>query len=406
MRKLATSAIGAVAALGLAAGATVANAADDEVVVGFAASYSGWMQAYSQPSTNAALIAIDDINAKGGVLGKKITYVMADAKTDRVEGAKAGQEVLNEGAQMLAVDCDYDFGAPAALAAKNANKIAIFLCAESVLAGIQGVGKNAFSSSVLAGVQGATIAEWGSQNKGWKTAYILLDTTIEYNKGICYGFDWMWREKLGLEILGHDVYQNGDASIAAQITRIKNLPTQPDIIMNCSYIPGGASALRQIRAAGITSALAGGSPMSGTYWLDSVPNLSGHYVTEQASIYGDDPRPAVEEFNKKYEARFGERPNSQYTYPGYLVIEMWARAVEKAGTFETDAVVAAMETFREEPFLIGTRTFTNILHHQDRAPYLIVETTNGKPAVAADFTISEPVPLDVLFGKRYSYIAR
>lgn len=406
MRKLATSAIGAVAALGLAAGATVANAADDEVVVGFAASYSGWMQAYSQPSTNAALIAIDDINAKGGVLGKKITYVMADAKTDRVEGAKAGQEVLNEGAQMLAVDCDYDFGAPAALAAKNANKIAIFLCAESVLAGIQGVGKNAFSSSVLAGVQGATIAEWGSQNKGWKTAYILLDTTIEYNKGICYGFDWMWREKLGLEILGHDVYQNGDASIAAQITRIKNLPTQPDIIMNCSYIPGGASALRQIRAAGITSALAGGSSMSGTYWLDSVPNLSGHYVTEQASIYGDDPRPAVEEFNKKYEARFGERPNSQYTYPGYLVIEMWARAVEKAGTFETDAVVAAMETFREEPFLIGTRTFTNILHHQDRAPYLIVETTNGKPAVAADFTISEPVPLDVLFGKRYSYIAR
>ena len=406
MRKLATSAIGAVAALGLAAGATVANAADDEVVVGFAASYSGWMQAYSQPSTNAALIAIDDINAKGGILGKKITYVMADAKTDRVEGAKAGQEVLNEGAQMLAVDCDYDFGAPAALAAKNANKIAIFLCAESVLAGIQGVGKNAFSSSVLAGVQGATIAEWGSQAKGWKTAYILLDTTIEYNKGICYGFDWMWREKLGLEILGHDVYQNGDASIAAQITRIKSLPTQPDIIMNCSYIPGGASALRQIRAAGITSALAGGSSMSGTYWLDSVPNLSGHYVTEQASIYGDDPRPAVEEFNKKYEARFGERPNSQYTYPGYLVIEMWARAVEKAGTFETDAVVAAMETFREEPFLIGTRTFTNILHHQDRAPYLIVETTNGKPAVAADFTISEPVPLDVLFGKRYSYIAR
>lgn len=406
MRKLATSAIGAVAALGLAAGATVANAADDEVVVGFAASYSGWMQAYSQPSTNAALIAIDDINAKGGILGKKITYVMADAKTDRVEGAKAGQEVLNEGAQMLAVDCDYDFGAPAALAAKNANKIAIFLCAESVLAGIQGVGKNAFSSSVLAGVQGATIAEWGSQNKGWKTAYILLDTTIEYNKGICYGFDWMWREKLGLEILGHDVYQNGDASIAAQITRIKSLPTQPDIIMNCSYIPGGASALRQIRAAGITSALAGGSSMSGTYWLDSVPNLSGHYVTEQASIYGDDPRPAVEEFNKKYEARFGERPNSQYTYPGYLVIEMWARAVEKAGTFETDAVVAAMETFRDEPFLIGTRTFTNILHHQDRAPYLIVETTNGKPAVAADYTISEAVPLDVLFGKRYSYIAR
>ncbi|WP_417516563.1 ABC transporter substrate-binding protein [Minwuia sp.] len=406
MRKLTTSAIAGLAAMGAAAMSTVAVADDHEVVVGFAASYSGWMQAYSQPSTNAALIAIDDINAKGGLLGKKIKAVMADAKTDRVEGAKAGQQVLNEGAQMMAVDCDYDFGAPAALAAKNANKIAIFLCAESVLAGIQGVGKNAFSSSILAAVQGATIAEWGAKTKGWKTAYILLDTSIEYNKGICYGFDWMWKEKLGLEILGHDVYQNADASIAAQITRIKNLPSEPDLIINCSYIPGGASALRQIRAAGIESALAGGSSMSGTYWLDSVPGLTGHYVTEQASIYGDDPRPAVEEFNKKYEARFGERPNSQYTYPGYLVIEMWARAVERAGTFETDAVIAEMEKFKDEPFLIGTRTFTPQLHHQNYGPYLIVETTDGKPAVADEFTISEPVPMDVLFGKRYTYIAR
>ena len=81
---------------------TAALSADDEVVVGFAASYSGWMQAYSQPSTNAALIAIDDINAKGGLLGKKLKAVMADAKTDRVEGAKAGQQVLNEGAEMVA----------------------------------------------------------------------------------------------------------------------------------------------------------------------------------------------------------------------------------------------------------------------------------------------------------------
>lgn len=406
MKYIAKSAIAGLAALGAASVSTAAMADDHEVVVGFAASYSGWMQAYSQPSTNAALIAIDDINANGGLLGKQLRAVMADAKTDRVEGAKAGQQVLNDGAQMVAVNCDYDFGAPAALAAKNANKIAIFLCAESVLAGIQGVGKNAFSSSILAAVQGATIAEWGAQNKGWKTAYILLDTTIEYNKGICYGFDWMWREKLGLEILGHDVYQNADASIAAQITRIKSLPQEPDIIISCSYVPGGASALRQIRAAGINSALAGGSSMSGTYWLDSVPNLSGHFVPEQASIYGDDPRPEVEEFNAKYEARFGERPNSQYTYPGYLVVEMWARAVERAGTFDTDAVIAEMEKFKDEPFLIGTRTFTPALHHQNYGPYLIVETTNGQPAVKDSFTISEPVPMDVLFGKRYTYIAR
>ncbi|MEM6440573.1 MAG: ABC transporter substrate-binding protein, partial [Pseudomonadota bacterium] len=108
---------GAAAAI---AAAPLAAAAEDEVIIGFAASYSGWMQAYSQPSTNAALIAIDDINAAGGLLGKQLKPVFADAKTDRAESAKAGQQVIAEGAAMLAVDCDYDFGAPAALAAQNA----------------------------------------------------------------------------------------------------------------------------------------------------------------------------------------------------------------------------------------------------------------------------------------------
>jgi branched-chain amino acid transport system substrate-binding protein len=385
---------------------SLAKAEDDEIVIGFAASYSGWLAAYSGPSTNAALIAIDDINANGGLLGKKLRPVIVDAKTDRAEGAKAGIEVLAQGAKMMVVDCDYDFGAPAALQAKNENVVAIFLCAESILAGIQGVGPNAFSASILATVQGATIAEWGALNKGWKTAYILLDTNLEYNKGICYGFDWMWREKLGLEVVGHDVYKNDDASISAQITKIKSLPNEPDIIINCSYIPGGASAIKQLRAAGIESAIGGGSSMTGTYWQSAVPGLSNHFVPEQASVYGDDPRPEVAAFNKKFEAQFGEKVNSQYTYPGYLVIEMWARAVEKAGTFDTDAVIAAMETFDQEPFLIGTRTFTDKLHHQDRAPYLIVETTNNQPKVVEQFMISEKVPMDVNFGKRYEYIAR
>ena len=405
MRKFMSLVAAGALALGFAATAP-AQAADHEIKYGFAGSSSGWMKAYSQPSTDAALIAIDDWNAKGGLLGKKIVAVFADAMTDRGEGKKAGISVLNQGAQAIAVDCDYDFGAPAALAAQNQKKISVFLCAESVLAGVQGIGKYAFSSSVLAAVQGAALAEWGWNKKGWRTAYILLDDVIEYNKGICYGFDWMWREKIGGEILGHDVCQNEDPTIQPQIDRIKALDVEPDFIQICSYNPGGASAIRQIRAAGINSALGGGSSMTGDYWLEAVPDLSGHFVPEQASIYGDVPRQAVLDFNEKFKALTGAYPISQYAYPGYVVFEMWAKAVEMAGTFDSDAVVEALESFQDEPVLVGTRTFTKTLHHQARAPYLIVETTNGKPAVVDDWTISEAVPMDVLFGKRYDYIAR
>ena len=56
---------------------------------------------------------------------------------------------------MMVVSCDYDFGAPAALAAEGDGMISFFLCAEDVKEGIQGVGPNSFSSSVLAPVQGS-----------------------------------------------------------------------------------------------------------------------------------------------------------------------------------------------------------------------------------------------------------
>src|SRR6478735_7128922 len=164
--------------------------ASNEIVVGFATSASGFMQAYHKPAQDAALIRIDETNKAGGLLGKKIKPVFADTKTDQAEGAKAGLAVLDQGADLVIVSCDYDFGAPAALQAQAAGKVSFFLCAESIKAGIPGVGPFSFSASVLAAVQGATMAEWAYNKKEARNFYRLLDSWTVYNKGICDGFDW------------------------------------------------------------------------------------------------------------------------------------------------------------------------------------------------------------------------
>ncbi len=375
---------------------------DGNIVIGFAASTSGWLSAYSGPAADAGKIAIDEINAKGGLLGKKVVFVSADAKTDRVEGAKAGQMVVDAGADLVIVDCDYDFGAPAALAAENAKRVSFFLCAESVLAGIEGVGPHSFSASVLASVQGAIIAEWGFKKKGWKAGYILLDEAIEYNKGVCFGFDWMWR-KLGGEVLGHDVFKNEDPSIASQITRIKGLKKQPELIAVCSYNPGQGTAIKQIRAAGIDVPIGIGSSGSGNAWLQCCPGLGNVFIPEQGSVHGDDPNPKVQEFVKTYQKKFGVPPENQYAFPGYVAIEVWAKAVERAKTTDSAAVVAELEKMNDEPTLFGPRTFTNQLHHQNKARMLMMEIKGQKPGVSDAWQLSEPVPMDVLFGKEYKY---
>jgi branched-chain amino acid transport system substrate-binding protein len=379
--------------------AGTASAQTGDIVVGFANAKSGWLEAYDTPARRAALVKIDEINAAGGLLGRKLKVVEADTKTDRAQSAKAGLEVLDAGADLVVVSCDYDFGSPAALEAQKKGKVSFFLCAEDVKAGVQGVGKNAFSSSVLAAVQGATMAEWSHSKRNVRTAYVMLDTTIEYDKGICTGFDWMFPQLGGAAIVGRDTFKNADATISAQISRIKSLPKEPDAIMLCSYIPGAASAVRQIRAAGIQSLILNGAAVDGSYWLDSVPGLSNFAVPVQGSIYGDDPNPKVEAFNKAFAAKWGARPSSTYVYPGYTLIEVWAKAVERAKSVDAAKVTAELEKMRNEPTLFGSRTFTSEIHHQNQARLLISEVKQGKPGIVDSWTISKAVPLDVLLKK-------
>lgn len=379
------------AALVAATGPALAQ--DDRVVVGFATAESGFMQAYDKPAQDAAMIRIKEINEAGGLLGKQIEVVNADTKTDRAEGAKAGLTVIDEGADLVVVSCDYDFGAPAALAAESQGLVSFFLCAESIKAGIQGVGPHSFSASVLAAVQGATMAQWAYEKKGARNFYRLLDTWTEYNKGICDGFDWAMPQLAEAKLVGEDTFKNEDASIAAQITRIKSLPEEPDAIMLCTMMPGAVSAIKQIRAAGINSMILNGSAVDGSYWLSAVPDLSNFFVPVQGSVYGDDPNADVTTFNAKYKETTGGDPSTQYTYPGYVMIDVWAKAVERAGTTEAGAVVAELEKMTDEPTLFGPRTFTPELHHQNKARYLIVETSGGKPAVVDEWTIAEPIPV-------------
>ena len=105
-----------------------ARAEDPPIVIGFAIAQSGWFAPFDSGSV-AAEMAIEDINAKGGLLGRKLVSVYADTKSDRVKSAKAALEVLNKGAEFVIISCDYEMGGPAGLAAGKAGKIAFSLCA-------------------------------------------------------------------------------------------------------------------------------------------------------------------------------------------------------------------------------------------------------------------------------------
>jgi len=351
--------------------------AADPIKIGFAIAQSGWMSAYDTPGYKAALLKIEEINAAGGLLGRKIETIASDTKTEREQSAKAGAELVQKGVDLLVISADYDFGAPAGLAAKRNGVVAFSLGAADPKMGVQGVGPFVFTANGAAQVEGINMAEWAYKKKGIRRAYVLEDQTIEYSKSGCAGFRSAWK-RLGGEAVGSDVFKNDDPSIAAQITRIKAVSPAPDAIYLCSFTPGGASVIRQVRAAGLDIPILANVGMTDDYWLGAVPNLSNFYVPTFMSIFGDDPRPELNAFLKTYTAKYGARPESAYSVLGYSLIEQWAKAVERAKSTKAEAVVAELERFKDEPLTVGPTSYTKDLHIQVNRPLLIMEVTDGK----------------------------
>ena len=359
-----------------------ASAEDDTILVGAATATSGWMAPYDEGPTAAARMAIDEINEAGGLLGKKLEMQHVDTKTDRAQGAKAGAELVARGAQLLIVSCDFDMGGPPALVA-NQNKILAFSsCGADIKLGNKAIGPYVFTMATDAEASGSLVAHWGYHIKGWRTAYVFVDTIIEYNKSVCRGFDKEWVNIAGEEnVLGRDSYKNDDPSVSAQITRFKSLETPPDVIAICGVTPGFPAAIRQFRAAGIDTPMIGGVSMDGDAWHDSVPaeHLNEVYYASYASMRGDDPRPEIHKFVDDFTKRNGERPPTGQGILGHSAVYSWARAVERAGTFDSDAVLAELEKFTDEPLLAGLTTFTSEFHTNFKRPMLVFEFTNGKP---------------------------
>ena len=173
-------------------------------------------------------------------------------------------------------------------------------------------------------------ATW-AWSKGWRHPYVLGDPSISYSKTFTDNFKYSWG-KLGA-IAGEDTFMNSDQSIAAQITKLKALVDagKVDFIFMGSYAPGGASATKQIRAAGINLPIIGGAGFDGTFWLGAVPNLKNFYVVAGGVTTGGDPNKQRAAVYAAYKAKFKtDAPLGEQTLNGYSAVTAFARAIERA----------------------------------------------------------------------------
>src|ERR1041384_5757374 len=98
------------------------------------------------------------------------------------------------------------------------------------------------------------MAEFVYSEKGWKTAYMLVDQAIAHETETCAAFKKSF-EQLGGKVAYEDKFASGDASISTQASRMRAAQDKVDGVVLCSFPPGAVAALKQLRSAGITKTI-------------------------------------------------------------------------------------------------------------------------------------------------------
>lgn len=362
------------------------------IIVGAAIALSGPLAPYDDGPYKAMQLAIDGINAKGGVLGRPLKLVTSDTKSDISYGATAAQNVIDKGASMVVVTCDYDYGSAAANIANSKGLITFATCAGDPKFGPDGIGPNAYTMSASSVGEGALMAEWAAA-QGYKSAYLLLETDTAFDASFADAFKKRWTQLKGAAALvGEDTFSGEDPQISTQITRLKSLSKQPDVVVVSAAPPPGVSAVKQLRAANVNQPFLGSDSWDGDYWLSGVPRLDNMYFVTYASIYGTDPRPAMRAFFEAYKTKFGRLPTQSNAVTGYSVIEAWARAVERSKGLDARGVRGVLDTFKSEPLLVGPTTYTPQVHINDGRDMVVMQIESGKQGKTVGVFSAHEVP--------------
>lgn len=352
------------------------------LIIGAVFNSTGWMADYDQPPRSGALLMIDKVNEAGGVLGREIQLIELDGKTDPATVGNAALQLIDQGAEIIIAPCDFDIGGPASQAAQDAGLVGVSTCASSPLYGSEALGDKQFTAVMWNNIMSAGAAEYAYNELGWRTAYAVTDTTIDYSLSLSRYFIEHF-EALGGEVFGEDTFLQEDQDFSAQIQRYQALSEEPDGMFISSYMPGLGTIVRQVRAAGIETPIMGGDAYDTTQFFEVLgPELGNNIYFATHGFLGPEAGEGMAEFIDLFQAKYGTDPETSFILPGWDTIKILVEAAEEAGTTEGAALAKAMEEM-EFDLLSGTLDWTSAAEgHQPLKSVAIVEVQGAEPTFA------------------------
>jgi branched-chain amino acid transport system substrate-binding protein len=345
-----------------------------EIVIGAALAKTGYMAPYD--STFAAVEQlVKETNARGGIDGHKIRVVHADSRSDPQQAVLAVQKVIEEGADVLVFSGEALNAAAGAPLAEEHDELNMSNANEPGF-GPPTTGRLSFSSypSLLSEASAGASFLW---DRGVRHPFLFRDTSIIYGRAYCSGVQQTW-EDLGGTIAGSADFENSDESVAGQVSELRD--SGADAVVMCSYPPGGASAIKQIRSAGIDVPILGPGGFDGTFWLKGIPSTKEIFATSNGSAY-DPPNAETAKLFEKLKRAGVETDVSSALLGAYAGGQLILDAIGETDSVNGNTLADALEA-KPHKTVVGDLAYTRTDHHPIRT-WPIYSYTSGKPVLAA-----------------------
>jgi|SoiMethySBSTD1v2_1073268.scaffolds.fasta_scaffold71162_3 branched-chain amino acid transport system substrate-binding protein len=347
----------------------------DTILLGEVGSLTGSEATFGISTRNAIDLAIREVNAAGGVKGKKIEIRVYDNQSKPEEAAQAANRLINQDNVLLILG-EVASSNSMAMAEKAQPAKVPMISNASTNPKVTEIGDYIFRVCFIDPFQGYVMAKFAHDNLKLNKVAVLRDLGSAYSQGLADVFERKFNE-MGGKIVARETYTKGSTDFRSQLTAIKR--ASPDAI----YIPGYYNDIgliaRQARELGITAKLMGGDGWDSEKLFELGGSaIEGSYFSNHYSP--DDPNPRIQKFIADYKAAFGSVPDSLAAL-GYDAAMVAVDAIKRAPSFDRAAIRDAIAQTKNFPGVTGTITLDD--KRNATKPAVVLEVGKGKTKYVA-----------------------
>ena len=363
----------------LALAATAAFAAPKAVKIGGVAPLSGPVAVYGVECKNGIDLAVEEINAAGGINGAKIVFICEDDEGDAAKSVNAYKKLVSKDKARIVIGSLTSGCTLAITQLAQAQKV-LQIAPAATAPAITDAGNFIFRTCFIDPFQGRVGGKFAADNLGCKKAAILYDIGNDYSVGLMENFEKEFKAQGG-SVVAKESYGTGDKDFNAQLTKIK--AANPDVVYLPDYYGTVALIAKQLRAQGINTPIVGADGWDGLTENAGDEVLNGYYSNHYAE---DSDSPAVQKFVGSFKAKYNKSPNS-FAALGYDSVYMLKDAMLKAGTTKDSEKIRAAYESTNGDYVTGHITFDAKRNPVKSAVMIKLVKKDGKLAAAYEATV-------------------